>query len=300
MRVLVTGGTGFIGRTLTPYLLESGHDVALLVREAYGMGTPLPEPLGQLRQSCQLVYADLRNFRLTVRALRESQPDAVIHLAAAGVTDPFLAVETALRHNVSGTVNLLRACFEKTTTVQRVIIGRTPGELSAMNVYATSKLAAWNFAEMYTRTAGWPITGAMVFQAYGPGQAERALVPSAIRAALAGQDFPMTAGTQRRDWIFVDDVAAGIGRMLTADLAPGATVDLGTGIATPVADVVRLIYELTQSAGKPLIGALPDRPGEAALQSADVARTTTRLDWNATIALYDGLQRLVRLFRPKS
>lgn len=294
MRVLVTGATGFIGRNLIPHLLQSGHDVSLLVREAYGLGTPLPEPLHQFRQSFQLVYADLRNFNLAARAVREAQPDAVVHLAAVGVTDPFLGVETALRHNVTGTVNLLRACFEKTATTQRVIIGRTPGELSAMNVYATSKLAAWNFAAMYAHTADWPIMGAMIFQAYGPGQSERALVPAAIRAALAGQDFPMTAGTQRRDWIFVDDVATGIGRMLTTDLAPGTTVELGTGIATPVATVVRLIYEQTRSTGKPVVGVLPDRPGEVALQSADVNNTTTQLDWHATIALIDGLQHTVK------
>jgi nucleoside-diphosphate-sugar epimerase len=162
-----------------------------------------------------------------------------------------------------------------------------------MNVYATSKLAAWNFAEMYARTAGWPIVGAMIFQAYGPGQSDRTLIPAAINAALAGQDFPMTSGKQEKDWIFVDDVAAGIGRILSSNLSPATTVDLGTAITTSVASVVQQVYALTESKSKPLIGVLPGRPGEVALQSADADRTETLLDWRPSTALQDGLRRTI-------
>lgn len=293
MRVLVTGGTGFIGRNTVATLLQRGHDVTLLVREAYGMGAPLPTPLADLRTDLSLVFADLRNRSLTTRAVRDARPDVVLHLAAAGVTDPFLPIETALRHNVTGGVNLLRACFERTSSTQRIIFGRTPGEHSAMNVYATSKLAAWQFAAMYARTARWPTLGAMIFQAYGPWQTAHALIPSALRAARAGADFPMTAGTQQRDWIAVHDVADGLERLLHTDITPGATVDLGTGVTTSVADVVRLIYALTGSQGKPLVGTLPSRPGEEQAQSADSARTERLLNWRATTQLHDGLRQLI-------
>jgi nucleoside-diphosphate-sugar epimerase len=131
-----------------------------------------------------------------VRAIAQAAPTAVIHLAAAGVRDPFLPLNTALRHNLHGTLNLLHAAFESYRGVEQLIIGRTPGEISKMNVYAASKAAAWGFCEMYGRTHQWPIHGGMIFQAYGPGQSAQNLIPAAIHAALANQDFPMSSGAQ--------------------------------------------------------------------------------------------------------
>lgn len=296
MRILVTGATGFIGRSLVTHLVAGEIPVTILVRETYGHADirQLPPPLAELRNRIDVVYADLRNFQLTVRAIREVQPECVIHLAAAGVTDPFLPVDTALRHNVSGTINLLRACFEKTFGVRRCIIGRTPGELSAMNVYAASKAAAWNFCQMYARTQQWPIQGAMIFQAYGPGQPESTLIPSALKAALAGQDFPMTAGTQERDWIYVEDVARGLAAMLNSDLPPGATVDLGTGRLTSVAEVAGQIYSLVDRGGRPLIGILSGRPGEEQRQAADANHTQSLIGWQPAVSLGEGLAAMLQ------
>ncbi len=293
MRILVTGATGFIGRSFIPVLLNQPAFNIILLRLESESERPFPSPLASLRPQFDVVYADLRNFSLTVRAVRQAQPDVVVHLAAAGATDPFLPVETALRHNVTGTINLLRACFEKTFTTQQVIVARTPGERSAMNVYAASKAAAWNFCQMYGRTQAWPIHGAMIFQAYGPHQPENTLIPSAIKAALDGQDFPMTAGTQQRDWIHVADVAAGLAAMIDKPLPPGETIELGTGQLTSVADMVRQIYALAKSNGRPQIGILPSRPGEESVQVADVVRTKELVGWETAVTLAHGLASLI-------
>lgn len=293
MRFLVTGATGFIGQHLVQHLLDTGRELSLLLREEYSFGKPLPLSLAGRRHQFQTVYADLRSYPLVRRAIGESEPDIIFHLAASGVTDPFLSVETALRHNLSGTLHLLRACFEGNQTTKQLITGRTPGESSAMNVYAASKAATWNFCQMYGRTRGWPIVGAMIFQAYGPGQPAHTLIPSAIAAAQQGHDFPMTSGQQQRDWIYVSDVVTGLVAMAQAALPPTSTVDLGTGRATTIAEVVKIIYELSGRGGQPLIGSLSDRPGEALQQIANSQQTRKQLGWQAQLSLPEGLKKLI-------
>lgn len=292
MKVLITGATGFIGQYLVAQLVAQGAEVAVLLREGYA-GMPWPGKLNDLRPHLQPVYADLRNFNLTTRAIRDAAPEQVIHLAAVGVSDPFLPVHTALSHNLDGTLNLVRACFEKGNGVSQLVVARTPGERTAMNVYAASKAAAWQFCQMYVRTQGWSIIGGMVFQAYGPGQNQRALVASAIAAACAGQDFPMTSGSQQRDWIHVRDIVNGFEAITQTQLPPGMTIELGTGQSYSVADVVRLIYELVNQGGRPLIGVLPRRPGEDNHQCADAAAAQHLTGWQATTLLREGLAELL-------
>jgi nucleoside-diphosphate-sugar epimerase len=296
-RILVTGATGFIGQHLLTHLAGQGAAVTLLLRETYRQQEMLPPALQSLRGHFAVVCADLRHYDETVQAVQQARPEQVVHLAAAGATDPFLAIDSAVSHNLTGTLNLIRACFEEKGRVHRLLVARTPGETTAMNVYAASKAAAWSFCQMYGRTRRWPIHGAMVYQAYGPGQPAGTLIPAAMTAALAGRDFPMTAGTQERDWIHVADVAAGLVATLQADLEPGSTIELGTGRATAVVRVVRWLYELANRGGRPLAGALPARPGEMAHQVADAGRTRQLTGWQATIPLEEGLRRLVEKSR---
>jgi UDP-glucose 4-epimerase len=301
MRVLVTGATGFIGRHLIRRLVQAGHSVTALILETPDQESPFPSSMADIRSSLDIAHGDLRNHRLTTQVVRDSDPDCVFHLAAAGVTDPFLNVDTAVRHNVNGTLNLLRACYESQATSQppnQIIVARTPGEREAINVYAATKAAAWKLCRMYARTQDWPILGAMLFQVFGPEQPRRTLVQAASRAALSGQDFPMTSGDQCRDWIFVDDVVDGLICVMNQTLPPGTTVELGTGKLTSVAVAVRRIYEIVGRGGVPLIGALPDRIGEDPQQVANAAQTKTQIGWQAKTSLDDGLRQLLNSLSP--
>jgi nucleoside-diphosphate-sugar epimerase len=166
---------------------------------------------------------------------------------------------------------------------------RTPGEDSAMNPYAASKAAAWAFCRMFARTQEWPVVGAKLFQTYGPGQGPRYLVTGALAAALVGEDFRMTEGTQERDWIYVTDAAAGLRAVRDGRLPSGESIDLGSGQTASVAEVVRLAYAVAGGAGRPLPGALPTRPGEEPLQVADAARARALLGWETAVSLPQGL-----------
>lgn len=285
-RVLVTGASGFIGARLVARLAAMGVHVACQA---------LPgENLSRLPVAADACYrVDLCNAEAIRRMVACAAPEVVFHLAAAGVTQPFLPLEEALQANLYGTVHLLRAVAGSA----RVVLARTAGERGNLNPYAASKHAAWCVAQMLHRTEGWPLVGLMLFQVYGPGQSARALVPAAVSAALAGENFAMTRGEQVRDWVYVDDV---IGAFVSAACAPGvvgATVEIGTGRGTCLRDVVGRIWSLAGARGRVLAGALPDRPGEVGAQVADPEPAACLLGWRAQTALDEGLARTLAAHR---
>ncbi|HET6445267.1 MAG TPA: SDR family NAD(P)-dependent oxidoreductase [candidate division Zixibacteria bacterium] len=296
MRVLVTGASGFIGRCLVQRLVTQGYEVVLLFEGPTGVKPSIPNQLAEYNHQIQTISGDLRDRALVANLVQESKPDSAIHLAAVGVTDPFLDYETAIEHNVLGTANLAKALFDAENGLNRarqLIVARTPGENSNMNVYSASKSASWSFCTMFAHTRGWPISGAVIYQAYGPDQPVHTFVPAAMSAALAGKDFKMTSGAQIRDWIYIDDVAQGLVAALDSDLAPGKSFDLGSGKATAIFDLVQMIYRLVDRGGRPLVGALPDRPGEAQKQVADAARSEKLLGWRSTTSIVEGLTKVM-------
>jgi nucleoside-diphosphate-sugar epimerase len=288
-RVLITGATGFIGRALTRALLAQGATVTAFAREKPGRRLGEGVPAG-----AEIVEVDLRYAAGVKRAVEAAQPTLAVHLAAVGVTDPFLPIGEALRGNLETTINLLKAVSGRC----RVVVARTPGELDSINTYAAAKAAAWQFCRMFQRTQGWPITAVMPFQVYGPGQPAKTVVGAALSAARAGEDFPTTPGEQMRDWIYIDDAVAGIIAASRADAVDGETIELGTGLGTPVREVVEKVFKLAGQ-GRPLIGALPQRPGEAPSQIANADRTEQLISWRARVSLDEGLRKVIETSNDK-
>ena len=165
--------------------------------------------------------------------------------------------------------------------------------LDPFNAYAASKVAAWAFGRTYWRAHSLPVVTVRPFQVYGPGQPDQTLIPLAIRAAQAGEDFPMTPGEQERDFIYLNDVAEG---MLAAAEAPGIkgeSIVLGTGQTHAIRQAVTRVWEIAGARGRMLLGALPYRPGEAMRTVADADRAARLTGWRARVSLEDGLRRTV-------
>ncbi len=309
-RVLVTGGTGFLGQHLARQLVELGAQVTVALCEEDGSqqtGALLKNLGARLALALDLRDGDVRNYGQMRRLVEAVAPEIIFHLAAVGVNDPFIAEETALRVNLHGTLNLLRAVQRVGAGyVRRIVSAGTSyeygesGKPDPGNVYAASKVAAWAFCRMYHRAHGTPVVVARPFNVYGPGQNERALIPSAIRAALSGQDFPMTPGEQRRDFVYVDDVIQGFLAAARANGIEGQNLDLGTGQATPVRAVVERIFALVGPVGRPLVGALPYRRGVVWELVADADRTHQLTGWRAKIGLEEGLQTTIKTMEEAS
>jgi len=304
-RVLITGATGFIGCYLTQRLVEAGAEVWAGVYP----GEP-PERAADLSPQVEHVSLNVQDAQSVRQAVEGAVPDVVFHLAAVGVTDPGVSPALALAVNAGGTVYLLEALRGR--DVRRVVLAGTCYEYGAsqrvgesasqrltvegldpFNAYAASKVAAWAFGRMYWRAHGLPVVTVRPFQVYGPGQPDHTLVPAAIRAALAGEDFPMTPGEQERDFIYVDDVVEGMLVAAEALGVEGQSLDLGTGRAHTVRQVVDRIWAMTGAQGRILAGALPYRPGEVMRLAADADRMARLTGWRARVGLEEGLRRTI-------
>lgn len=298
-RVLVTGITGFIGSHLAERLVAEGARVSAIGRKP---ATEL-RALGIVEEIDY--YSASRWTRETLEPIvRSVRPEIVFHLAAAGVTEPYLDAEVAVQFNVGATLALLQSvspgeyerfvyvgtCYEYGHTTPPI---SEDVPLDPVNIYAASKAAASLFCQMYHRSYGWPIIIVRPFAAYGPRQSARALIPQVIDHALRGQDFEMTPGEQGRDWIYVSDLVEGLVLAAVAERAVGQTINLCTGEEHSVREVVSQVLALMGNPVRAVPGARPYRPGEVWHLVGDNRKAKELLHWEPRVSLEEGLRRTI-------
>lgn len=296
-RVLVTGATGFIGRHLVNHLRDRGAQVFSGTSADQELSPASPRSFSI---PCSLAF-DVRDAEAVRAVVDQADPDVVFHLAATGVTDPAVDPMTALMVNAGGAVNLLEALRGR--DLQRVVLVGTSHEYGArealegldpFSAYAASKVAAWAYGRMYWRMHGLPVVTVRPFQVYGPGQPQEALIPAAISAALADEDFPMTPGEQELDFVYVEDVADGMRAAAEAKGIERESLDLGIGVAHSIRHVVDEIWRLTDARGEVQPGALSYRAGGPMSVVADAERTAQLTGWRASTPLEEGLSATIR------
>src|SRR5262245_37009455 len=230
-RCVVTGAAGFIGAALCRRLTSSGAEV-------WGLGRKTSGPAGIRWQVCDVT--DRPRVEETIRACR---PDAVFHLASivTGARKVDVVLPT-LHGNLVGFVNVALAAAEAGS--RRILCMGSLQEpdqaLPAIpsSPYAAAKFAASCYARMLVDVFGLPITIARPLMVYGAGQADLTkLVPHVLSRLLARQRAPLSKGTHPFDWVYVDDVCDALLAIASNEKAIGRTVDVGTGVLTPVIDV---------------------------------------------------------------
>jgi nucleoside-diphosphate-sugar epimerase len=291
--VLITGAAGFIGRRLTQALEYAGADVI-------GVDASFSDSLSSGQH-----IVDIRDADSLTHIVRSSWPAYVFHLAAIGVTDPFLPLKDVLAVNLQGSINLFQACFSTPHTENPICLvntgtpyeygNGTGKQVCPINPYAASKAAAFAVAQMLYRTEGYPIVTVRPFQVYGPGQSIRALIPSALKAIHTGEPFLMTQGEQCRDFIYIDDIVSGYLLAAKQGIA-GKSYDLGWGCTHSIKKAINMLFDICQTPMKPIFGALPYRPGEIWDMCANNRDANQDLDWSPGVPLDRGLALTAECF----
>lgn len=312
MRVLVTGGAGFIGSHLVDRLLDEGHEVAVVDDLSSGKLANLDAARKRAGERLAFHQTDITSEELTA-VVERARPDAVLHLAAQidvrrSVVDP---VHDAMV-NVVGTVRLLEACRQfgaskiVFTTSGGCIYGepaqdelpideRYPGHPHAP--YGASKRGVEEYLHAYAALYGLQWTSLALGNVFGPRQdpsGEAGVVSIFGGRMLRGQPVRIFGdGEQTRDFVYVDDVVNAY--MLALERANGLRLNIGTGQATSVNALFEAIADITGYAMAPEYA--PARPGELRHIALDAELAAHELGWKPQTELREGLKATIAWLR---
>ena len=294
-KVLITGGSGFLGSHLCRRLLESGAEVHASSRQS-GV---------QHKEGVHWWQVDLTDLNAARALVTKVKPDVIYHLTGAVGASPARELVLPTFHSLLvSTVNLLTVVAE--TGCRRFILTGSLTEPQASHPegapgspYAAAKWAGSAYGRMFHSLYNTPCVIVRPFMTYGPGQDSQKIIPSVTIALLRGEAPKLSSGRLRADWIYVDDVTEGFVKAAQVPGVDGATIDLGSGSLVSVRAVVEQIGEIVGSDIKPLFGALPDRPSEQ-VRVADASDAYARLGWKPVVSLQDGLERTVDWYRAQS
>lgn len=292
MRVLVTGAGGFIGRPAVRGLRRSGHEVYALLRSAPAGAEHWPDGVHFIRGDLDRV-GDVR------AALDASRPEATLHLAWYADPADYLHAAWENLAALERTFCLLRCLRE--ASCRRVVLGGTclehaTGSPAAASAYATAKRAAHDVA-LGLPADDLSVACAHVFWVYGPGEHPRRGIPSVVRSVLRGEPLAVTAGTQLREYLHVDDVASALAAVVASDVT--GRVDIATGASVPL----RAVFEQVQRAagGKDVLhwGARPSGPDDSFEVPSDPGVLRALGTWAPHHSLETGIADTVRWWREK-
>ncbi len=327
MRVMVTGGAGFIGSALVRHLvLERGYDVLTVDALTYaGNLASLTDVM-----DCDghaFLRADIRDGDAMAGAIADFRPDRVMHLAAESHVDRSInGAADFIMTNVVGTFALLEAAraywnglgateksaFRFLHVSTDEVYGSLDQDPNALftestpydpsSPYSASKAASDHLAKAWHRTYGMPVVVSNCSNNYGPRHFPEKLIPLTILNALDGRDLPVYGkGENVRDWLYVDDHARALD-LIAERGVPGETYNVGGRNERRNIDVVRRICQVldrlrpASAAYETQIRFVTDRPGHDARYAIDATRLETELGWRARETFDTGIEKTVQWY----
>ena len=309
MKIVVTGGAGFIGSHVVRALLKKGDQVTI-IDNFDDFYDPAIKRNNIAHFDCEIAPIDLRDEKEIHQLLQRVKPDTIIHLAArAGVRpsikDPKLYVET----NIIGTLNMLEGA--RLSGCQRFLFASSSSVYGLSKVtpfhealplpqtlspYAATKLAGEQLCGNFSYLYGMRMLCLRFFTVYGPGQRHDLAIHHFTDAISQGKSIKQFGnGSTRRDYTYIDDIVQGV---LSAIAYEGNLFDifnLGENETTTLSALIAMIEQATGR--KAIIEQLPEQPGDMPLTCADISKARRLLDYNPTTPLSAGIPKFVEWYQ---
>ncbi len=315
MRLLVTGGAGFIGSHLCEGLIHEGHCVACLDNF-----NPFYDPEIKRKNvqpllshpAYQLIEGDILDWKLLERIFSENHFDVVVHLAArAGVRPSIRQPRLYQKVNIEGTVNLLEISSQ--SGISKFILASSSSVYGKntkvpfseedpvdfpISPYAATKKACELIAFTYYSLTSLSVTCLRFFTVYGPRQRPDMAIHKFTRLIDEGMEIPLFGdGTSRRDYTYITDIVDGVERAI--ERCEGYNIyNLGESQTVELNHLIRLLEEALGKEAK--INQLPDQPGDVPVTFADISKAKRELGYSPHVSIQEGVPRFVEWYRQMS
>jgi UDP-glucuronate 4-epimerase len=314
MRILVTGGAGFIGSHLVEKLLSLGHDVAILddFNDFYDPQIKR-QNVAAVAKDVTIHHLDLRDSGAVRNLFHREKFEAIAHLAArAGVRPSIQNPQLYYDTNVDGTLHLLDAA--RVTGVERFIFASSSSVygnsktvpfsedrqlIQTLSPYGATKIAGESLCSTYSHLYGMRVVALRYFTVYGPRQRPDLAIHQFTRRIHAGKPIDQFGdGTTRRDYTYIDDIIQGTMAALNYDGPMFDIFNLGENETIQLRDLIAGIENALGEKAK--INRLPEQPGDMPVTYADISKARKLLGYNPSTRLSDGLPRFIEWFLQSS
>ncbi|MBI4835164.1 MAG: GDP-mannose 4,6-dehydratase [Planctomycetes bacterium] len=310
-KVLVTGAGGFIGSHLVEELVKMGADVRCFIRYNsrgdWGQIEFLPE---RIKDHLEIIMGDLKDSDAVRKTAKKC--DTIFHLGAL-IAIPYSYIHPLdfVQTNITGTVNLLNAALENKVekfihtstsevygTAQYVPIDEAH-PLRGQSPYSASKIGADKMAESYYRAFGLKVAVIRPFNAYGPRQSARAIIPTIITQALTKGMIHLGSLSPKRDFTYVGDTVNGFIKIAESEKSVGEVINIGSGKEISIGELADLIAKLSVRKIKVVFDDKRIRPPKSEVERllADNNKAHDLINWEPTVSLEEGLKKTISWVR---
>jgi len=298
-RLLVVGGTGFIGQHVVKKALQIGFNVTVLSKN---------NPRNLQIDKVKFINTDIGHKENLKDSLGNKVFDYVINLGgyidhahySSGGKEVFDAHFNGVRNLVD--------CIDKQKIKGFIQIGSSDEygnnlapqsenqKESPNSPYSCAKVSSTYFLQMLYRTENFPVVILRPFNVYGPGQNDQRFIPQIIKGCLNDQMFPTSKGNQLRDFCFIDDFVLAVFSAINNKHAYGEIINIGSGNPISVKHVIKMVKDIVGS-GQPQFGSVPYRKGENMELYAEISKSKRILQWTPKVTLDKGIKITIKYFR---
>ena len=299
IKILVIGGSGFIGGAIVRRAISLGWEV-----DSLGLSVPNKE---KSESPVNYISADITKPE-DLKILTAKPYHYIVN--TGGYIDHSLFFDggdKVVDAHFDGFLNILKS-IDRSKLIRFINIGSSDeyGDVKApqservrerpISPYSAAKVATAHFLQMLHKTDGFPGVSLRLFLCYGPGQDPKRFLPYLILSCLANDDIAISPGEQLRDYCFIEDVVDAVFLVLANDNADGKIFNIASGKAVSIKQVVETMVEIIGS-GKPNFGAVPYRKGESMELYADINSASEILNWTPKTQLFDGLRETISFYK---